>query len=66
MGENISRSSGDEPGSSGATAEAPDPRATLQPPGRAVRDPQEGPGLQGGSAAADADAAAEEMIGGGD
>ncbi len=43
-----------------------DPNAIAQPPGRAARDPDEGPSLSGGSAAAEGDDVAEEEIGGGD
>ncbi len=43
-----------------------DPNAIAQPPGRAARDPGEGPGLSGGSAAAEGEDVAEEEIGGGD
>lgn len=43
-----------------------DLNAPVQPPGRAARKPDEGPGLSGGSAAASDEEAAEEEIGGGD
>ena len=43
-----------------------DANAIAQPPGRAARSPDEGPGLSGGSAAASDAEAAEQEIGGGD
>ena len=36
------------------------------PPGRAARDPDEGPGRDSGSGTTDADPAAEDEVGGGD
>ncbi len=49
-----------------APSDPVDPNAIAQPPGRAARDPDEGPGLSGGSAAAEGEDVAEEEIGGGD
>lgn len=60
------RPSGGEQVPSTAPPEPSDPNAIAQPPGRADRDPDEGPGLGGGSAAAEDEEVADEEIGGGD
>ena len=51
----------------GKSAPVPPPDGDhVEPPGRADRDPEEGPGLGGGSALDQGDPAADEEVGGGD
>ncbi|MDP9473379.1 MAG: hypothetical protein M3Q71_22405 [Chloroflexota bacterium] len=56
----------DEQLPSSAPTDSSDPNAIAQPLGRAARDPDEGPGLGGGSAAAAGEEVTDEEIGGGD
>ena len=58
----------DETRREGAREVPPHPRPPEpdDPPGRAARDPGEGPGREGGSGTTDADPAAEDEVGGGD